>query len=480
VSTVDREQAVTVDAAVAPLRLRALLRPMSGLMIAQFVAALSATIVATSIPTITTTLEGPASAATWLVAATILGNTATTPIWGRLSDLYPPKRMVLCGILIFAIGSALAALSPSTAVLLGARALQGIGLAGIHIGGTVVIAGLVAPRERGRATSLLQSMNTTGTLLGPIVGGVIVEYVGWRWSFFVSLPVAAIAVAVILWTLPSVAAVVSGARTDYAGAALLATGIPAFLIALTMVGDDGFTSPALIFGGYGVLAIVALVIVELRMEAPVVPLRALGDRIPLLCSIAAFLLGSTMFGGSVFITQYLQLGLGIAPALAGLLLAPMAIGSVCSAWISGRLISRSGRVRPVLVLGASLILSGNVLIAISPLAPMPLALSGAFLLASGLGMGLQNLVLVAQTVAPPGRIGSVSSIIGFFFALGGTVGLVAYGAVFTARIGVLGDVSIAAQYALGMPTVFAVSAAAVLVGLTAILFLPNVRLRATL
>ena len=459
--------------------------PLTGLMLSQFVAGLSATIVATSVPTVMRSLEGAAGLSTWLVAATILGNTATTPLWGRLADLVAPKRILQAAIAVFVAGSVLAALAPSTAVLLCARALQGIGLGGTAAVSMAAVALLVPLRERGRVNGSLQALQTSATILGPIVGGVVVQALGWRWCFVVALPLAVASFVVLTASLHVRLPVApSGGRTDYAGALLIATGIPSALIALTLLGegtsDEGPAALLLpAFGGFGALALVALVLVELRVAAPIIPLRLLASRVPLVCAVAALLLGSTLFGGSVFVTQYLQLGLGMDPAPAGLLLAPMAVGAVIASFAAGRAVSRRGRVKGVLLLAAGAMLLGNAALALAPLAPLPLALTGALLLSAGLGTTLQNLVLAAQTVAPAGRTGSLSAAIVFFFTLGGTVGLVGYGAALSARLSSL-DSSGATEteaYALALPLVFALSAAACSAALGALLALPAVRLR---
>ncbi|ROQ15574.1 MFS transporter [Rathayibacter sp. PhB93] len=461
--------------------------PLTGLMLSQFVAGLSATIVATSVPTVMRSLEGAAGLSTWLVAATILGNTATTPLWGRLADLVAPKRILQAAIGVFVAGSVLAALAPSTAVLLAARALQGVGLGGTAAVSMAAVALLVPLRERGRVNGSLQALQTSATILGPIVGGVVVQALGWRWCFVVALPLAVASFVVLTASLHVRLPVAPrGGRTDYAGALLIATGVPAALIALTLLGEGagggGSRAVALLgFGGFGALALVALVLVELRVAAPIIPLRLLVARVPLVCAVAAFLLGSTLFGGSVFITQYLQLGLGMDPAPAGLLLAPMAVGAVIASFTAGRAVTRSGRVKGVLLLAAGAMLLGNVALALAPLAPLPLALTGALLLSAGLGITLQNLVLAAQTVAPAGRTGSLSAAIVFFFTLGGTVGLVGYGAALSARLTALvsAGAAEAEAYALALPLVFALSAAACAAAVGALAALPTVRLRAT-
>ncbi|ROP56896.1 MFS transporter [Rathayibacter sp. PhB186] len=459
--------------------------PLTGLMLSQFVAGLSATIVATSVPTVMRSLEGAAGLSTWLVAATILGNTATTPLWGRLADLVAPKRILQAAIGVFVAGSVLAALAPSTAVLLAARALQGVGLGGTAAVSMAAVALLVPLRERGRVNGSLQALQTSATILGPIVGGVVVQALGWRWCFVVALPLAVASFVVLTASLHVRLPVAPrGGRTDYAGALLIATGVPAALIALTLLGEGsgggGSRAVALLgFGGFGALALVALVLVELQVAAPIIPLRLLAARVPLVCAVAAFLLGSTLFGGSVFVTQYLQLGLGMDPAPAGLLLAPMAVGAVIASFTAGRAVTRRGRVKGVLLLAAGAMLLGNVALALAPLAPLPLALTGALLLSAGLGITLQNLVLAAQTVAPAGRTGSLSAAIVFFFTLGGTVGLVGYGAALSARLTALvsAGAAEAEAYALALPLVFALSAAACAAAVGALSALPAVRLR---
>ncbi|TQL52959.1 MFS transporter [Subtercola boreus] len=465
-----------------PPSLGPVLLPLSGLLVAQFVSGLSATIVATSIPTIMHTLSGPASHATWLVAATILGNTASTPIWGRLADLFAPKRIVQIAIALFVLGSIGAGLSADTTQLLTARAVQGIGLGGLGASAAVVVAMLVSPRERGRVNSWLVSVQTTATILGPVVGGFIVQStLGWRWCFFVAVPLAVASIVVLALTLRLAErpARASG-RTDIAGAFLIATGVTAVLIAVTTLSDDdwSFTPVSALVGGYGVVAIIALVIVELRVTSPVIPLRLLAQRTGALCVTAAFTIGFTLFGGSVFVTQYLQLGLGIPPATAGLLLAPMAIGTVGASILAGRMISRTGLVKAVLVGGASLCLAGNIALALAPLAPLPLALVGTVLLSAGLGSTTQNLVLAGQTVAGANRVGSVSATVMFFFTLGGTVGLVLLGAVLAHSVSGLRASGASEQlaYSAGLPTVFALSGVSTLVALVALVFLRSIRL----
>jgi MFS family permease len=456
--------------------LRAVYLPIAGLLLAQFVAGLSATIVATSVPTIITELAGPPSLSTWLVATTILANTTSTPIWSRLADSVSPKRVVQGALVFFIAGCLIAGTTTSTLQLIVARALQGIGLGGIGALSLVIVGSLVAARERGRVNSYLTGAQTAATILGPVVGGIVVQTAGWRWSFFLALPLAAAAVVVIGVTLRLRVPARGRRRTDYAGIVLLAVGVPSVLVAITSVADSGgLTTLSAVLGAVGVLALIGLVVTGLRGAEPVIPIRMLGSRVPLICAIAAFCLGSTLFGGSVYVTQYLQLGLGIPPATAGALLAPMAVGTVAAAWLGGRAISRRGRVKPMLLVSASLMLAGNVVVALAPLAPLPAALLGAFFLSAGLGMAAPNLVLAVQAGTVPERIGASTGLVMFFFTFGGTVGLVVLGAVLSAHLGALGG-TVSEGYASGIPLVFLCSGVLVALGLLALVWLPDLRL----
>ncbi|GGL02317.1 MFS transporter [Nocardia jinanensis] len=453
-----------------------MLAPLSGLMSAQFASGLSATVVATAVPTVVTDLAAPASVSTWLIAATILGNTASAAIWGRLCDLLARRTVLVAAITVFVTGSVLAVLAPQIWVLLIARAVQGIGLGGIGSTVLVVAAGLVAPRDRGRVNGLLQSTMTTAMVLGPLVGGAVVEWAGWRWCFAVSVPFAVASIVLVgIWLREVPRIRLETTETDYLGAVLAATGLPACLISLTLA-TSGAVLWAAGFAAFGIAALGMFVRSQTRIRDPLVPVRLLRHRTLALTTVAALCFGSTLFGGTVFATQYLQWGLGFGPAVAGLLLAPMAVGTIAASWVAGRSISLSGHLRPVLVTTGVLLLAGNIAMALANIAPVVLALAGSLLISAGTGLGLPNLVLAGQTLAPPDRIGSVSSMISLVFTLGGTVGLVGYGAALDLRVTALlaGGASSRAAYAHGLPVVFLLAAAVVTAGLLAVTRLPPV------
>ncbi|MCU1444617.1 MFS transporter [Cryobacterium sp.] len=263
--------------------LRPIVAPLSGLLIAQFVAGLSATIVATSIPSIMQNLPGPTSHSRWIVAATIPGNTATTPIWGKLGDRFNPKVILQAGLMFFAVGSLVAALSLNTTQLIVGRALQGIGLGGILSLVVIVIAALVEPRQRGRVNAWLSSMQTTATLRGPVIGGLIVQTpgLGWQWCFLLSIPGALAAVIVIAATLRIVRTPHERMRADFAGAGLIALDVTSSLICISAL-PHAATSVWLVAvpGAVGLIALTVAVFVELRADDPILPLRLLAARIP--------------------------------------------------------------------------------------------------------------------------------------------------------------------------------------------------------
>ena len=458
--------------------------PLSGLLIAQFVAGLSATIVATSIPSILQNLDGPTAHSTWIVAATILGNTASLPIWGKLGDRFNPKGILQAGLVFFAVGSLVAGLSPNTSQLIVGRALQGIGLGGILALIVIVVAALVEPRQRGRVNAWLSTMQTTATLSGPVLGGLIVQTpgLGWQWCFLLSAPAATVSIIVIASTLRIVRQPVPRMRADFAGAALIAVGVTSLLICVSVLPTLATSVPLVaITGAIGVVALVSAWVVELRADDPILPLRLLAARTPLLCIIAAFFAGTTLFGGSVFITQYLQLGVGLMPATAGLLLTPMALGTVGSAFAAGRFISRTGRIKPVLLTGAIALFTGNAVLFLMDFSPTVMAVTGTVLIACGLGAVIQNLTLTAQTTVPFRTVGSMSASVAFFLTLGGTIGLVVLGAVLSYRVDSLqaAGSTLAESYFVGMPLVFGLSALLVLPAIVAIAALGPIHLHST-
>src|SRR4051794_30227819 len=379
---------------------REILSALSGMLLAMFVAFLSSTVVSNALPTIITDLRGTQSQYTWVVTATLLASTATTPIWGKLADLFSKKLLLQIAIVVFIVGSMLAGLSQSVPTLIGWRVLQGLGLGGLQALVQIAMAAVISPRERGRYSGFLGGTMAVATVGGPLIGGLLVDtsWLGWRWCFYVGGPFAVAALVLRQRPLP-LPVTKRNVSIDYLGAAFLTAGVSALLIWVTLAGDSfawASVETALFLTG-GVLAIVAFIVTELRVEEPIVPLRLFRDRTTTLAIVASVAIGVAMFGSTVFLGQYLQISRGYSPTAAGLLTVPMVGGLLVSSTISGLLITRTGRWKRFLVAGSVLVAIGFGLLSTIDHATN-MVLPGVYLavLGIGIGMTMQNLVLAVQ------------------------------------------------------------------------------------
>jgi EmrB/QacA subfamily drug resistance transporter len=420
---------------------RQILSALSGMLLAMFVAFLSSTVVSNALPTIITDLEGTQSQYTWVVTATLLASTASTPIWGKLADLFSKKLLIQIAIVIFIAGSMLAGLSQSVPTLIGWRVLQGIGLGGLQALVQIAMAAMISPRERGRYSGFLGGTMAVATVGGPLIGGLLVDtsWLGWRWCFYVGVPFAVAALILLQRTLhlPVTKRQVS---IDYLGAAFLTAGVSLLLIWVTLAGNDfawASTETALFLTG-GILSIVAFIVTELRAAEPIVPLRLFRNRTTTLAIVASVAIGVAMFGSTVFLGQYLQISRGYSPTAAGLLTIPMVGGLLVSSTISGILITRTGKWKKFLVAGSVLVAIGFGLLSTIDHATN-MVLLGVFLavLGIGIGMTMQNLVLAVQNTVAATDLGAASSAVAFFRSLGGTIGVSVLGAVLSSRVGTL-------------------------------------------
>ncbi len=423
---------------------RQILEALSGMLLAMFVALLSSTVVSNALPTIITDLRGSQGQYTWVITATLLASTASTPIWGKLADLFSKKLLLQLSIVVFIAGSMLAGLSQSVETLIAWRVLQGLGLGGLQALVQIAMAAMISPRERGRYSGLLGSVMAVAMVGGPLLGGLLVDtsWLGWRWCFYVGVPFAAVALVLLQRTLHLPVTRREGVRIDYLGAAYLTAGVSALLIWVTLAGGTfawASTESALFLTG-GVLAVAAFVVTEMRAAEPIVPLRLFRDRTTTLAIIASVAIGVAMFGSSVFLGQYLQISRGYSPTAAGLLTIPMIAGMLLSSTGSGILITRHGRWKRFLVAGSVAVVVGFGLLAtIDHATPMPLLGAFLFVLGAGIGMTMQNLVLAVQNTVAAHDLGAASSAVTFFRSLGGTIGVSALGAVLSARVGTLVD-----------------------------------------
>jgi EmrB/QacA subfamily drug resistance transporter len=418
---------------------RQILEALSGMLLAMFVAFLSSTVVANALPTIITELRGSQGQYTWVVTATLLSSTASTPIWGKLADLFSKKLLIQLSIVIFIVGSMLAGSSQSVEALIAWRVLQGLGLGGLQALVQIAMAAMISPRERGRYSGLLGGVMAVATVGGPLLGGLLVDtsWLGWRWCFYVGVPFAAAALVLLQRTL-HLPVIKRKVHIDYLGAVFLTAGVSALLIWVTLAGDSfawASVETALFVGG-GLVAIAAFVVTELRVKEPIVPLRLFRDRTTTLAIVASAAIGMAMFGSSVFLGQYLQISRGYSPTAAGLLTIPMVAGMLLSSTLSGILITRTGRWKRFLVGGSLLVVAGfGTLATIDHETNMVAFGCFLFMLGVGMGMTMQNLVLAVQNTVAATDLGAASSAVAFFRSLGGTIGVSVLGAVLSARVG---------------------------------------------
>ncbi|MEV4099596.1 MDR family MFS transporter [Nonomuraea sp. NPDC049649] len=418
---------------------RQVLEALSGLLLVLFVAMLSGTIVAVALPEIIGALKGTQSQYTWVVTASLLTATASTPIWGRLADLFSKKLLLQIAIVIFMVTSLACGFAQNTGQLIAFRALQGLGMGALQILVQVVIAAMISPKERGRYNGYLGGVMAVATVGGPLLGGLIADtpWLGWRWCFFIAVPFTVVALALLQKTLRVATVRRDDVKIDYAGATLIAAGVSVLLIWVTFVGNSfdwlSWQTAAMAGGGAVLLALATWV--ESRAAQPVVPLHVIRRRTPALAIVASLAVGMAMFGGAVFLGQYFQVGRGYTPTQAGLLTIPMMAGVLVSSTISGRMVSRSGRIKPYVVTGSIVLTLGFLVLSTMDHQTSLLIIAAAMaLVGTGVGMSMQNLVLAIQNTVPLRELGAASGAITFFRSLGGTVGVSVLGAVLAGQV----------------------------------------------
>lgn len=416
-------------------RHRKVLQALTGLLLGMFVSMLASTVVSTSLPVIVHDLGGDQAAFTWVVTATLLTTAISTPIWGKLADLFDRKLLIQLAIVLFVLATAAAGFSQDPGTLIAFRAVQGLGAGGLAALSQVIMADIISPRERGRYMGLFGAVMAVATVGGPLLGGFITDTINWRWNFFIALPFAVAALIIMQRTLHLPARPKQKARIDYVGIVLLSTAVSLLLIWVTGAGNDyewWSVETALMVGG-ALLAAVLFVIVELRAKEPLIPLTLFRDRTFTLAVVASISIGIAMFGTSVFLSQYMQLARGATPTEAGLMTLPMIGGLLLASIVIGGLVTRHGHWKPYLIAGGVLLIAGSYLLStIHYDTNFALVSLYMFLLGAGVGMTMQNLVLIVQNTAKPSEIGVASSGVTFFRSLGGTVGVSVMGAALAA------------------------------------------------
>ncbi|WP_274560377.1 MFS transporter [Streptomyces spiramyceticus] len=421
-----------------PMTHRQIMEALTGLLLGMFVAMLSSTIVSNALPEIIRDLDGTQSAYTWVVTAALLSMTVTTPLWGKLADLFSKKLLVQIALVIFVIGSALAGISQNTGTLIAFRVLQGIGTGGLVALSQIVIAAMIPPRERGRYAGYIGATFAVATVGGPLLGGVITDtdWLGWRWCFYVGVPFAAIALVLLQKTL-KLPVVRRKVKIDWLGAFFLAASVSLLMIWVTLAGDNydwiSWQTYAMV-GGSIVLGLIFL-LVENKAAEPLIPLRFFRNRTIALTSFASLFVGVAMFGSTVFLSQYFQLARDESPTMSGVLTIPMIAGLFVSSTVSGAIITKTGRWKGFLVGGGIGLVAGlGLLSTITYDTDYWQVAVYMAVLGLGLGMMMQNLVLASQNQVEPAELGAASSLVTFTRSLGGAVGVSALGAVLSSRI----------------------------------------------
>ncbi|MFK0152167.1 MFS transporter [Streptomyces sp. NPDC090499] len=422
----------------APMSHRQIMEALTGLLLGMFVAILSSTIVTNALPHIIGDLGGGQSAYTWVVTASLLAMTATTPLWGKLSDLYSKKALVQIALVIYVAGSMVAGLSQNPEMLIACRVVQGVGVGGLSALAQIVMAAMISPRERGRYSGYLGATFAVATVGGPLLGGVITDtsWLGWRWCFYVGVPFAVIALIVLQKTL-HLPVVKRDVKVDWAGAFFVAAAVSVLLLWVTFAGDkyDWISWQTYAMVGGSIALGLIFVLVESKAAEPIIPLRLFRNRTITLASLASLFVGVAMFTGTVFFSQYFQLARDKSPTMSGVMTIPMIGGLFISSTVSGQFITRTGRWKAWLVSGGVLVTAGLGLLGTIryDTAYWKMSIFMA-LMGLGIGMMMQNLVLCTQNQVAPSDLGSASSTVTFFRSLGGAVGVSALGAVMANRI----------------------------------------------
>jgi EmrB/QacA subfamily drug resistance transporter len=407
----------------------------SGLMLVVLLAALDQTIVATALPTIVGDLGGLDRLA-WVTSAFLLAQTAVTPLYGKLGDLYGRKRVLQSAVLLFLAGSALCGQAGSMTELIAFRAVQGLGAGGLIVLTQAVIGDIVPPRERGRYQGLFGAVFGIASVGGPLLGGVIVQAVSWHWIFYVNLPVGLVALAVVSSTLPSTAAR-GNPSIDYLGAGLLASGLSAIVLVTSLGGSTWAWGSAevVLVGALGIALIVAFLVTERRAREPILPLSLLRDRVFAVAGGLSLIVGFALFGAVTFLPLYFQTVDAASPTSAGLRLVPMMVGLLVTSILSGQLISRLGRYKAFPIAGTLLMSIGLALLSRLDVGTAG-ATSALYLLVLGLGLGavMQVLVLAVQNAVDYSVLGAATSGVTMLRGIGGSIGTAVFGTIFTTQL----------------------------------------------
>jgi len=408
---------------------------MVGVMAGMLLAALDQGIVGTALPRIVSDLGG-LDRLSWVVTAYLLTSTAVTPLWGKISDLYGRRLIFQAAIMIFLVGSALAGLSQNMPELIGFRALQGIGGGGLFSIALAIIGDVIPPRQRGRYQGYFGAVFGVSSVAGPLLGGWFTDGPGWRWIFYINLPVgiAALVITSIALKMPVVR---REHQIDYLGATVIVAAVTSLLLYLNWAGGAfGWTAPGplALVAAFVALA-VAFVVIELRSPEPIIPMRLFRNPIFSVGNAFGFLSGVAMFGGIIFLPLYFQGVMGLSPTRSGLAMLPMIVGLLITSVGSGQLITRTGRYKIFPIVGSVVLVPALFLLGrLGVNTPYWQVAIDALLFGAGLGFSMQTITTAVQNAVDYRDIGTATSSTSFFRQIGASIGAAVFGAIFASRL----------------------------------------------
>jgi EmrB/QacA subfamily drug resistance transporter len=419
------------NGALPGLSRRSILLIIGALMLGMLLAALDQTIVSTALPTIVGDLKGGSHIA-WVITAYLLATTVSTPLWGKLGDQFGRKTFFQAAIVIFLVGSVLSGISQSMVQLIAFRAIQGLGAGGLMVGAQAIVGDIVSPRERGRYVGLFGAVFGVSSIVGPLLGGVFVDNLSWRWIFYINVPIGVVALLVVASQVPGTLRRVHHI-IDYIGTTVLALAATSFIL-LTSLGGTTYawnSAPIWILGVCGVLLVGVFVLVERRAAEPVLPLHLFRLRAFWVTSVVGFIVGFAMFGAITYLPAFFQVVRGVSPTLSGLQLLPLMAGLLLVSIGSGQIISRTGKYRFWPIAGTAAMTVGLYLLSLMGVGTSTVA-DSAYMLVLGMGIGgvMQVLVIIVQNAVPHSELGVATSGATFFRSIGGSFGTAIFGAIF--------------------------------------------------